>query len=201
MGRGDGGRQRRRDSSTCTRATEPLFDGGLVRPGAFVAAVGSSKPAARELDDALLARAALIAVEWLPAAEAEAGEFRRAAPGVIEPGRVAELGALLNKPRLRSAGDITVYKSVGIGLEDVALAQLVCQRWPAASAHEHEHEQAPARPRGGGRLPVPGRLRRAPARPRPLPDEVRQAMAQAGLPLSALGVVAYPLDDRLGPCA
>ena len=50
---------------------EPLFDGGLVKPGAFVAAVGSSKPVAPELDDALLSRAALIAVEWLPAAEGE----------------------------------------------------------------------------------------------------------------------------------
>ncbi|WP_077035970.1 ornithine cyclodeaminase family protein [Pelomonas sp. KK5] len=113
---------------TCTRSMEPLFDGALVKPGAFVAAVGSSKPVARELDDALLSRAALIAVEWLPAAEGEAGEFKRAAPGVIDPARVAELGVLLNKPRLRTASDITVYKSVGIGLEDVALAQLVCKR-------------------------------------------------------------------------
>lgn len=113
---------------TCTRAAEPLFDGAWVRPGAFVAAVGSSKPVARELDDALLARAALIAVEWLPAAEAEAGEFQRAAPGVIAPERVAELGALLASPRRRGEQDIVVYKSVGIGLEDVALAQLVFER-------------------------------------------------------------------------
>ena len=113
---------------TCTRAMEPLFDGKLVKPGAFVAAVGSSKPVARELDDALLSRAALIAVEWLPAAEGEAGEFKRAAPGVIRPERVAELGALLNEPPPRGPGDITVYKSVGIGLEDVALAQLVFKR-------------------------------------------------------------------------
>ena len=116
---------------TCTRANDPLFEGGLVKPGAFVAAVGSSKPVARELDDALLARAALIVVEWLPAAEAEAGEFRRAAPGVIVPDKVVELGALLNAPRPRSAADITVYKSVGIGLEDVALARLVYQRLSA----------------------------------------------------------------------
>jgi len=113
---------------TCTRAMEPLFDGAWVRPGAFVAAVGSSKPVARELDDGLLARAALIAVEWLPAAEGEAGEFRRAAPGVIRPERVAELGALLVAPRPRAAEDVIVYKSVGIGLEDVAIAQWVYQQ-------------------------------------------------------------------------
>jgi ornithine cyclodeaminase len=115
---------------TCTRATEPLFDGTLVRPGAFVAAVGSSKPQARELDDALLARADLIVVEWLAAAQAEAGEFVRAAPGTIDADRVTELGRLLvrGKAYERRSGDIVVYKSVGIGLEDVALAHLVFER-------------------------------------------------------------------------
>lgn len=112
---------------TCTRASEPLFDGALVRPGAVVAAVGSSKPAARELDDTLLARAAAVVVEWLPAARAEAGELVRAAPGVIAPERLIELGSLLAVPRPHDPQAITVYKSVGIGLEDVALARLVHQ--------------------------------------------------------------------------
>jgi ornithine cyclodeaminase len=115
---------------TCTRATEPLFDGDAVKPGAFVAAVGSSKPQARELDDRLLARADLIAVEWLQAAQAEAGEFVRAAPGTIEPARVVELGKLLvhGATYTRKPHDIVIYKSVGVGLEDVALANLVWQR-------------------------------------------------------------------------
>jgi ornithine cyclodeaminase len=110
---------------TATRANEPLFDGAWVQPGALVAAVGSSKPAARELDDALLARAASIVVEWTPAAEQEAGEFRRAAPGVIDPAKVLELGALLLQPPAWEPQAITVYKSVGIGLEDVALGHTV----------------------------------------------------------------------------
>jgi ornithine cyclodeaminase len=141
--RDDGGvravRQRRRSDraareadviATCTRATEPLFDGALVRRGAFVAAIGSSKPAARELDDTLLARADQIVVEWLPAAQAEAGEFVRAAPAVIDPSRVVELGKLLvhGARYERKPADIVIYKSVGVGLEDVALAQLVWQR-------------------------------------------------------------------------
>jgi ornithine cyclodeaminase len=115
---------------TATRASEPLFDGTQVKPGTFIAAIGSSKPAARELDDAVLARSELIVVEWLPAAQAEAGEFVRAAPGTIDPVRVTELGKLLVKGTAyeRRAGDIVVYKSVGIGLEDVALAHLVYQR-------------------------------------------------------------------------
>lgn len=115
---------------TATRAAEPLFDGALVRPGAFVAAVGSSKPTARELDDTLLARADLIVVEWLPAAQVEAGEFVRAAPGTIDPARVTELGKLLVRGTAfdRRPHDVIVYKSVGIGLEDVALANLVFER-------------------------------------------------------------------------
>ena len=54
----------------------------------------------------------------------------RAEPGTIDPARVTELGKLLVKGTAydRRAGDIVVYKSVGIGLEDVALAHLVYQR-------------------------------------------------------------------------
>jgi ornithine cyclodeaminase len=113
--------------ATATRSSTPLFDGALVKPGAFVAAVGSSTPAARELDDTLLARAALIAVEWHTAAQQEAGDLVQAGSGVLTE-RVVELGELIVSPRPRGAADIVVYKSVGIGLEDVALARLVAHR-------------------------------------------------------------------------
>jgi len=108
---------------TATRSATPLFDGGLVRPGAFIAAVGSSTRAARELDDTLLAHAALIAVEWRTAAELEAGDLVNS-----KPDRWAELGELIVTPRPRGPQDIVVYKSVGIGLEDVALARFVAHR-------------------------------------------------------------------------
>ena len=108
---------------TATRSATPLFDGGLVKPGAFVAAVGSSTRAARELDDTLLDRASLIAVEWWTAAELEAGDLVYSAPE-----RWTELGELLVKPGPRGPRDIVVYKSVGIGLEDVALARFVAHR-------------------------------------------------------------------------
>lgn len=113
---------------TATRSPVPLFDGARVRPGAFVAAVGSSTKAARELDDTLLGRAAQVVVEWRTAAEQEAGDLVLAAPGVIAPGRLAELGELIVQPRSRGPQDIVVYKSVGIGLEDVALARLVAHK-------------------------------------------------------------------------
>ncbi|MCY4745161.1 ornithine cyclodeaminase family protein [Pelomonas sp. UHG3] len=108
---------------TATRSPTPLFDGARVRPGAFVAAVGSSTRAARELDDTLLARAATIAVEWRTAAELEAGDLVHCPPE-----RWVELGELVARPRPRAVQDIAVYKSVGIGLEDVALARVVARR-------------------------------------------------------------------------
>lgn len=114
--------------ATATRSATPLFDGSLVRPGAFVAAVGSSTKAARELDDTVLARAAVIAVEWHTATQQEAGDLVMAAPGVVAPDRVVELGELIVNPRPRGPRDIVVYKSVGIGLEDVALARVVAHR-------------------------------------------------------------------------
>lgn len=113
---------------TATRSATPLFNGDLVQPGTFVAAVGSSTKAARELDDVLLARAAQVVVEWHTAAQQEAGDIVQAAPGVIAPERLVELGELLVRPRPRAAQDIVVYKSVGIGLEDVALARLVARQ-------------------------------------------------------------------------
>lgn len=51
-----------------------------------------------------------------------------AAPGVVTPERLVELGELIVNPRPRAPQDIVVYKSVGIGLEDVALARLVAHR-------------------------------------------------------------------------
>ena len=114
---------------TCTRSSTPLFDGALVRPGSFVAAVGSSKPAARELDDAFLLRADHIVVEWKVAALAEAGEFVNHASLNIGT-KLRELGSVLAQGDqfVRAADDIILYKSVGIGLEDIALAKLVWER-------------------------------------------------------------------------
>jgi ornithine cyclodeaminase len=113
---------------TCTRSNESLFDGNLVKAGCFIAAVGSSKPIAREIDDTLLSRAARIVVEWLPAAKAEAGEFVRATAGIIDDDKVVELGQVLAVNQIRNDHDIVIYKSVGIGLEDVAIAKLIVDK-------------------------------------------------------------------------
>lgn len=115
---------------TASRAATPLFPGERLPTGCFVAAVGSSLPHTRELDDVALSRAALVAVEWRRQSLREAGELVQAAEGVLPDEKIVELAQLVSGrvPGRRSPEEITVYKSVGVGLEDVALAGLAWRR-------------------------------------------------------------------------
>lgn len=114
---------------TASRSKTPLFDGAHLRAGSFVAAVGSSLPTTRELDDAALARAACIAVEWSVQTLREAGDLVMAAPETIS-GKVHDLADVIvgKAPGRKSPDEITLYKSVGVGLQDIALAGLVWSR-------------------------------------------------------------------------
>ncbi len=115
---------------TATRAAAPLFAGEWVAPGAFVAAVGSSRPDTRELDDALVARASAIVVEWREQTKDEAGDLVLADPALIARVPLIELGEALAgtaAPR-RADGDVALFKSVGVGLADIAAAGLAWSR-------------------------------------------------------------------------
>lgn len=113
---------------TATRARTPVLEGGWLRPGSFVAAIGSSQPTHREIDCRVLARAACVCVEWIEQARIEAGDLLLAPEELALFDNAVELGQLVagQVPYVRQAGDITVYKAVGIALEDVALAARVC---------------------------------------------------------------------------
>lgn len=109
---------------TATRATGALFGGTTVTEGTLVAAIGSSLPHTRELDDALIARASRIVVELRDQAREEAGDLVLAKPGTFNWADTVELGDVLAgsaKGRLRD-DDVIVYKAVGIGLQDIVLA-------------------------------------------------------------------------------
>jgi ornithine cyclodeaminase len=115
---------------TASRSLTPLFSGDQLAPGTFVAAIGSSLAHTRELDDAALARAAIVAVDWKPQTLREAGDLVMAGPGVLPAERIVYLADLVAG---KAAGrqndrDITIYKSVGVGLQDVALAGLAWSR-------------------------------------------------------------------------
>lgn len=115
---------------TASRSQTPLFDGRRLHPGTFVAAIGSSLPYARELDDAALAKADLLAVEWAVQTRQEAGDLVLADAGLEIGSRCVELGDLVAgvHPGRQRQDQITLYKAVGVGLEDIALAGLAYRR-------------------------------------------------------------------------
>lgn len=119
---------------TASRSTTPLFRGAAIKPGAFVAAIGSSLPHTRELDDTALARARAVVVEWRPQSTREAGDLVQAAPGVLPDTKLVELAdVVLGRVAVRRHDDdIVIYKSVGVGLEDVALAGSAWRRLQSA---------------------------------------------------------------------
>jgi ornithine cyclodeaminase len=114
---------------TATRGAQPVFDGDGLSPGAFVSAIGSSSPTVRELDDRTLARADRVIVEWRPQSLAEAGEIVQWQLG-RDIDKCVDLPELYRRPGAWAARPeaITVFKSVGVGLADVATALLAWQR-------------------------------------------------------------------------
>ncbi|HZQ50045.1 MAG TPA: ornithine cyclodeaminase family protein [Candidatus Dormibacteraeota bacterium] len=110
-----------------TNSTTPLFSASDVAPGTHLALVGSASPTAAEVDPALLGHAAVF-VDHKPTCIAEAGEIVQAVKaGVLKADDVHEIGELIlgRVPGRRSDADITVYKSVGNGTQDAAVAALL----------------------------------------------------------------------------
>jgi ornithine cyclodeaminase/alanine dehydrogenase-like protein (mu-crystallin family) len=106
-----------------TTASTPVFDGGLLADGACVAAVGSHHPDVRELDDTVFRRAARIVVEDRDTALREAGDVIQAvAAGACAPDRLTGLADLLAAGPGTAAG-LSVFKSVGMAWQDLALAE------------------------------------------------------------------------------
>jgi ornithine cyclodeaminase len=113
---------------TATNSTAALFPSAAVDAGTHIAMVGSGSANASEAEPQLLARAAAIRVDHRPTCLAESGEIVRAIrAGLIDESMVRELGEVVLgvAPGRTSPDDITVYKSVGSGTQDVALAALL----------------------------------------------------------------------------
>ena len=113
-----------------TSAREPIVEAAWLEPGMHLCAVGSSAPDMRELDGATVARCRVF-VDARASAAAEAGDLIMArAEGCIGPDHVvAELGEVAaGAPGRRSDGDITLFKSLGLAVEDVVAARLAYER-------------------------------------------------------------------------
>jgi ornithine cyclodeaminase/alanine dehydrogenase-like protein (mu-crystallin family) len=112
---------------TCTSAREPILHREWLAPGTHVNAVGSSVPSARELDAATVAEATLF-VDRRESALNEAGDLLLAGFGAER--IAAELGEVLagTHPGRTDAHELTVFKSLGLGVEDLAAAELVVRK-------------------------------------------------------------------------
>jgi alanine dehydrogenase len=110
-----------------TSSPTPVLDDAWVKPGAHVISVGASRPTQRELDPALVARGRLF-VDSRASALKESGDV---VMGIAEGRYTAEhiIGELGEPATARSSLDeITIFKSLGLAVEDVAAAHLALKR-------------------------------------------------------------------------
>jgi ornithine cyclodeaminase/alanine dehydrogenase-like protein (mu-crystallin family) len=115
---------------TCTTSPEPLFDGTQLRPGVHVNAVGAYRPEDRELDTETVRRARIV-VETRESALAEAGDLLiPIREGAIDQASiVADLSEVVRGATVRGGPeDVTVFKSVGVAFEDLAVARAAYER-------------------------------------------------------------------------
>ncbi|HZP73549.1 MAG TPA: ornithine cyclodeaminase family protein [Gaiellaceae bacterium] len=122
---------------TVTALAEPVVERAWLKPGVHINAVGSSIPTTRELDTRTMVDAALF-VDRRESTLNEAGDFLfPQREGAIGPEHIrAELGELLlgDAEGRRSAEEITVFKSLGLAVEDLAAAEYVLERAEAENA-------------------------------------------------------------------
>ncbi|HEY2434564.1 MAG TPA: ornithine cyclodeaminase family protein [Vicinamibacterales bacterium] len=118
-----------------TASTEPVLTRDVVREGTHVCAVGACRPNQREMDTALV-RAGCVFVDSREGALAEAGDLViPMKEGAIEASHIAaELGEVIGgrHPGRRTTDEITIFKSLGMAVEDVAAARLAFERSVAA---------------------------------------------------------------------
>ena len=122
---------------TVTPSKQPVFDGGLVKPGVTISAVGSYKPDMEEIDPVLVQRAARIYCDSTEAVLAEAGDvIIPLHDGTITMEKFAgDLGQLLNGsiPGRKNDGEILLFETVGIGIQDLITAKRIYDAAQAAA--------------------------------------------------------------------
>jgi len=114
-----------------TSSKDPLFPGESIKPGTHISSIGSHLPTHRELDEVLVNLANVLAAGSKDACLNEAGDFIiPIKQGKLDAGRIINIGdIILGKCKGRENDkDITVFKSVGIAIQDVIVANLVYQR-------------------------------------------------------------------------
>ena len=114
-----------------TSSKEPLFDGHILEEGTHVCAIGSNYLTKAEIDVTTIRRADHVVCDSLEACQLEAGDFAPAIEdGSLDWSRVHQLSDVVVGRETGRAlpEDITLFKSVGLGLEDLAVAVRIYQR-------------------------------------------------------------------------
>jgi ornithine cyclodeaminase len=113
-----------------TTSSEPVFSAEDVRPGTHVNGIGAFRLGMVELPPELFARAAVVAVDSLEAARAEAGDLMAAvAAGSVTEQHLTEIGTIdADWAAGRPPDAITLFKSVGLAIQDVAATELIAGR-------------------------------------------------------------------------
>jgi alanine dehydrogenase len=120
---------------TITNSAAPVCRSEWLAEGAHVNVAGANSHDRREVDAETVLRAAVKTTDHIEQAKVEAGEFRElVAAGKLAWSAIRELGEFVTGKAAgrTSRSDLTLFKSLGIALEDVAFAELVYQRALAA---------------------------------------------------------------------
>jgi ornithine cyclodeaminase/alanine dehydrogenase-like protein (mu-crystallin family) len=116
---------------TITTSRDPVLRGEWLQPGALVCAAGANRPEARELDNAVLERAAFVCCDAKEDAKLESGDLIEPVErGVLDWLEVHELQEVVTGEVVgrQSADDIVVFKSNGLAAWDIAIGALAVAR-------------------------------------------------------------------------
>ena len=116
---------------TITNSREPVLLGEWLKPGTHINVAGANRLEARELDDAVIRQSNLICVDSIEQAKIESGDLVSSVEhGVLSWERVSELSQVIGAqpPGRKNPNDITLFKSLGIALEDVAVGAWVYEQ-------------------------------------------------------------------------
>ena len=112
-----------------SRDESPVLRGEWLENGMTVVSIGSTLPEQREVDEQVIARAALIVADMPEEVAHDTGDMLAAGRAGIEfAGKLVPLSDLVAGKSARKAGDIVVYKSVGSALQDVITAEMLLAR-------------------------------------------------------------------------
>jgi alanine dehydrogenase len=116
---------------TITRSAAPVLRANWLKSGVHINVAGANSAIRREIDAETVLRATVRATDQVAQARLEAGEYRDlVATGRLQWDDIVELGDLATGKAVgrRGPADITLFKSLGIALEDIAFADLICRR-------------------------------------------------------------------------